>query len=149
MTKSALKLGQQATSPSEHVEEPIIFFDGVCVMCNTFVNLILRVDKRSQFRFAPLQGSTAKRLLPSLPDDPREWSMLYLDEGGVHDLSDASLEVYRRLGGAWSFLSLARHVPRFIRNPAYRLLARNRYRWFGQRDSCRVPSAQERERFLP
>ena len=118
-------------------------------MCNTFVDLILRVDKRRQFRFAPLQGSTAKRLLPSLPDDPSEWSMLYLDERGVHDQSDASLEVYRRLGGLWRFLSLARLVPGFIRNPVYRLIARNRYRWFGQRDSCRVPSEEERERFLP
>lgn len=128
---------------------PIIFFDGVCGMCNRFVDSILSVDAKRVFRFAPLQGGTAKRLLPPLSDEPQEWSMLYLDERGIHDQSDASLEVYRRLGGAWGFLSLLRLVPRRIRNPVYRVIARNRYRWFGRRDSCRIPSTEEKDRFLP
>ncbi len=138
--------GASRTRPLEH---PIIFFDGVCAMCNRFVDLILRADGREVFRFAPLQGETARALLPPLGGDPREWSMVYLDERGIHDQSDASLEVYRRLGGAWWLLGLLRFVPRFIRNPAYRLVARNRYRWFGRRDSCRLPSAEEKARFLP
>jgi predicted DCC family thiol-disulfide oxidoreductase YuxK len=129
--------------------KPIIFFDGVCAMCNTFVNLALRIDRRGLFLFAPLQGTTARELLPPLSDDPREWSMIYLDETGIHDQLDASLEVYRRLGGAWTLLSLARYIPRFIRNPLYRILARNRYRWFGRREVCRIPTAAERQRFLP
>jgi len=131
------------------VEKPVIFFDDVCVMCNSFVNLILRVDRRQQFLFAPLRGETAIRLLPPLPDDPGKWSMVYVDESGVHDQSDASLEVYRRLGGLWWLLSLARFIPRAIRNPVYRVIARNRYRWFGKHDACRLPSAEERARFLP
>ena len=131
------------------VQKPIIFFDGVCVMCNTFVNLILRVDRKRTFLFAPLQGSTARDLLPPLADDAREWSMVYVDETGIHDQSDASLEVYRRLGGFWLPLSLIRIVPRLIRNPAYRIFARNRYRLFGKRDSCRIASADEQSRFLP
>jgi len=134
------------TSPLEH---PIIFFDGVCAMCNRFVDLVLRADRRHVFRFAPLQGATARELLPPLADDPREWSVVYLDERGIHDGSDASLEVYRRLGGVWWLPSLLRFVPRVIRRPAYRLLARNRYRWFGRRDRCRVPSPEEKARFLP
>src|SRR5687768_15736185 len=124
--------------------KPIIFFDGVCHMCNTFVNLALRIDHHETFLFAPLQGPTARQLLPPLSDDPRDWSMLYLDERGVHDGSDASLEVYRRLGGVWWLLSLARYIPRSIRNSMYRILARNRYRWFGRREQCRIPSARER-----
>ncbi len=130
-------------------EHPVIFFDGVCGMCNGFVNLIVRVDSRRVFRFAPLQGETARELLPPLPDDPQQWSMIYMDERGVHDESDASLQVYRRLGGFWWLLSLARLVPRWIRNPVYRIVARNRYRWFGRQDSCRVPEPEERDRFLP
>jgi len=137
------------TEPKLRLEKPIIFFDGVCAMCNTFVNLALRVDRRGLFLFAPLQGTTARELLPPLSDDPREWSMIYLDERGVHDQLDASLEVYRRLGGVWTLLSLARYIPRFIRNPLYRILARNRYRWFGRREQCRIPTAAERQRFLP
>ncbi len=128
---------------------PIIFFDGVCGMCNGFVDLILSVDAKHVFRFAPFQGETAKRLLPPLSEDSQEWSMLYLDERGIHDQSDASLEVYRRLGGGWWFLSLLCFVPRRIRNPVYRVIARNRYRWFRRRDSCRIPSAEEKDRFLP
>jgi len=130
-------------------QKPIIFFDGVCAMCNTFVNLALRIDRRGIFLFAPLQGTTARELLPPLSDDPREWSMIYLDEKGIHDQLDASLEVYRRLGGVWSVPALARYVPRAIRTPLYRIVARNRYRWFGRKDQCRIPTASERQRFLP
>lgn len=129
--------------------KPIIFFDGVCAMCNTFVNFALRIDRRGTFLFAPLQGTTARRLLPPLSEDPRDWSMIYLDENGIHDQLDASLEVYRRLGGVWRLLSLLRYIPRSIRNPMYRILARNRYRWFGRREACRVPSESEKSRFLP
>lgn len=128
---------------------PIIFFDGVCGMCNAFVDLMLRHDREKIFLFAPIQGETAAQLLPPLADDPEAWSMIYLDEHGVHDQSDASLEVYRRLGGAWAVLGWLRFVPRCIRNPVYRLIARNRYRLFGRRENCRLPSESERERFLP
>ncbi|HEY8131009.1 MAG TPA: DCC1-like thiol-disulfide oxidoreductase family protein [Thermoanaerobaculia bacterium] len=135
--------------PKPRLDKPIIFFDGVCAMCNTFVNLALRIDRRGLFLFAPLQGTTARELLPPLSDDPRDWSMIYLDERGIHDQLDASLEVYRRLGLPWSILSLARYIPRVIRTPLYRILARNRYRWFGRREQCRIPTAAERQRFLP
>jgi predicted DCC family thiol-disulfide oxidoreductase YuxK len=130
------------------VTKPIIFYDDVCVMCNGFVSLLLRIDRRAQFLFAPLGGETSRKILPPLPEDPGQWSMIYVDEAGVHDQSDASLEVYRRLGGIWWLLSLAQLVPRWIRNPAYRVLARNRYRWFGKRDTCRLPTAAEKARFL-
>ena len=130
-------------------QKPIIFFDDVCGMCNVFVNFMLRVDKKGIFLFAPLQGTTAKELLPPLTDDPKEWSMVYVDERGIHDESDASLEVYRRLGGIWRVLSWLRFVPRVLRNPVYRILARNRYNWFGKRDSCRIPTPDEKARFLP
>jgi predicted DCC family thiol-disulfide oxidoreductase YuxK len=135
--------------PRAAPDRPVIFFDGVCGMCNRFVDLILKADREGRFRYAPLQGETARRLLPPLSGNPTEWSMLYLDERGLHDQSDASLEVYRRLGGAWSILALARFVPRFVRTPVYRWIARNRYKWFGRREACRVPTAAERERFLP
>ncbi|MYE88805.1 DUF393 domain-containing protein [Candidatus Poribacteria bacterium] len=130
-------------------EPPIIFFDGVCGMCNRFVDLILQIDNKGVFRFAPIQGETAKHLLPPLSEAPQEWSMFYLDERGIHKESDAFLEVYRHLGGTWRLLSLLCLVPRGVRDFAYRTVARNRYRWFGQRDTCRIPSPEERCRFLP
>ena len=143
------QLTENPSLASAGIAKPVIFFDDVCVMCNSFVNLLLRVDRRQRFFFAPLRGETAGKLLPPLPEDASKWSMVYVDEAGIHDESDASLEVYRRLGGLWSLLSLARFVPRVIRNSVYRVIARNRYRWFGKRDTCRILSAEERERFLP
>ena len=130
-------------------EPPIIFFDGVCGMCNRFVDLILKIDDKEVFRFAPIQGETAKQMLPQLSEAPQEWSMFYLDERGIHKESDAFLEIYRYLGGAGGFLSLLRLVPRGIRDFVYRTVARNRYRWFGQREACRLPSPEEEDRFLP
>ena len=130
-------------------QKPVIFFDGVCGMCNAFVDLMLRADRKHTFLFAPLQGSTALDMLPPLGNDAREWSMIYVDEAGVHNQSDASLEVYRRLGGLWGIVGLLRFVPRWLRNPVYRLIARNRYRWFGKKDACRIPSKEEQLRFLP
>ena len=128
---------------------PIIFFDGVCGMCNRFVDLILGIDRKGVFRFAPIQGETAEQLLPPLSEAPQEWSMFYLDKGGIYKESDAFIEIYRHLGGVWGFLSLLRLVPRGIRDFVYRTVARNRYRWFGKRDACRIPSPEERSRFLP
>src|SRR2546422_11464103 len=98
-----------AGAPRERpLEHPIIFFDGVCAMCNRFVDLMLRADRREGFRFAPLQGETARALLPPPADDPQQWSGIYLDERGVHAEADASLEVYRRLRGGGGLAGPAR-----------------------------------------
>lgn len=117
-------------------------------MCNALVTLILRIDRKRVFRFAPLQGETARTMLPRLPGDAGEWSVIVVDESGVHDQSDAALEICRRVGGLWSILGLLRCVPRSLRNAVYRAVARNRYRWFGRKDACRVPAKDELERFL-
>lgn len=126
-----------------------MFFDGVCVLCNGFVDTVLRADRAGVLRFAPLQGETARRLLPAPPQDPGSWSLLYLDEHGLHAESDAALAVLRRLGGWWGLLALTRLVPRGLRDPLYRVIVRNRYRWFGRHAVCRVPTEAERARFLP
>lgn len=131
------------------VRRPIVFFDGECGMCNRFVDRILRADRKGTFLFAPLQGETARRMLPPLPADPGEWSVIYLDERGIHDRSDATLEVYRRLGGGWSVLALARFVPRSVRTRVYRWIGRNRYRWYRRGEACRATAADRGERFLP
>ena len=133
-------------SPSEN---PIIFFDGVCGVCNTFVDVLLRLDRRQVFLFAPIQGETARQRLPPLPAHPGEWSIVYLDERGTFERSDACIEIARRLGGGWTLFACLRFVPRFLRHAIYGLVARNRYRLFGEREACRVPTAAERTRFLP
>lgn len=128
---------------------PIIFFDGVCGLCNRFVDLTLRIDRNDTFRFAPLQGETANRMLPPMQDDPEKWSVIYFDEQGTHDQSSAVFRIFARMGGVYALLGLGRFLPRFLRDPAYRLIARNRYNWFGKRDACRLPAPEERDHFLP
>jgi predicted DCC family thiol-disulfide oxidoreductase YuxK len=150
MTTSTLTLEPRVEPAALHSgTPPIIFFDGVCGLCNRSVDVLLRADERGVFRFAPLQGETARELLPPQNDDPQAWSMVYLDERGVHDQSDAMLEICRRLGGWWSAYGWLRFVPRVIRDLVYRLIARNRYRWFGKKEACRLPTPAERARFLP
>jgi predicted DCC family thiol-disulfide oxidoreductase YuxK len=95
------------------------------------------------------RGATARAYLPPLPADPELWSIFYLDAQGIYSQSDAVLQICRALGGGWALLSYLRIVPRGIRNGLYRWVARNRYRWFGKRDTCRMPTAADRDRFLP
>lgn len=126
---------------------PIVFFDGTCVLCDRTVRLLLHADRLGRLRFAPLQGSTARQLLPSgggLPD-----SIVLLNSAGVHVRSDALLGALKELGGPWGMLRLLGIIPRPVRDSAYDWLASRRSRWFGKLDSCRVPSAEEKPRFLP
>lgn len=128
---------------------PVIFFDGVCGLCNRTVDFVIARDRARVFRFAPLQGETAQRLLQIAPDQPLN-SMALVDGCGVHWRTDAVCRMLKELGGAWRVAgSLLRLVPRPIRNWGYDLVARNRYRWFGKKETCRLPMPEERALFLP
>lgn len=128
---------------------PIIFFDGECNLCNGFVDLLLQVDRDGIFRLAPLQGKTATQLLPPLPTEREAWSIFYLEGQQLYSQSDAVLQIAKRLGGVWSILGLGEPLPTTVRDHLYRLVASNRYHWFGQRSTCRIPAKQEQDRFLP
>ncbi len=130
-------------------EHPIIFFDGVCGLCNSFVDVIFKADDNGIFRFSPLQGETAKKYITELPEQAGEWSIVYVDEDNIYEQSDATLKILKRLGGIWSVLSIFSFLPRGCRNFIYRLVAINRYRIFGKRETCRVPTEEEKARFLP
>ena len=128
---------------------PIIFFDGVCGLCNVSVDCVLRWDRRGVFRFAPLQGETAQRLLTAA--DTQELSSVAVRiEGRIYRKSAAVVRILwqlgtmSRIGGTLLWL-----IPKPIRDWGYGVVARNRYRWFGKKETCRLPTAQERARFLP
>ena len=134
---------------SPHPSSRIVFFDGECVLCNGFVDWMIAIDRSAQLQVAPLQGETAKRLLPPLPHNPEEWSIYFLDETGLYAQSEAVVQILRRLGGIWALFSIAGIIPVTLRDMVYRIVASNRYRILGKRDTCRIPSEQERSRFLP
>lgn len=133
----------------EGSQNPIVFFDGVCGLCNSAVDFILAQDYAGVFRYAPIQGDTAARLLP--PEQIVDMdSMVYRDRAGAMcTRSDAILRVGLELGGIWKpFALMGLVIPRPIRNAAYNLVAKNRYRWFGKKESCRMPTPEERKLFL-
>ena len=145
--------GQSETNPSEptgalETTVPIVFFDGECIMCNTFLDWMMAIDQPMTLKVAPLQGKTATQYLPPLAADPEDWSIYLLDETGLYNQSDAVIRIAQRLGGLWALAAAAGVLPKFIRDGVYRAIAANRYRMFGKRE-CRLPNAEDRARFLP
>jgi len=126
----------------------VIFFDGVCGFCNRFVDFVIRTDSRREIFFSPVQGETAVEFSLYQNEPPREWKIAYVDENGLHEGADAVLLVLKRLGGCWNLPALLIYIPRPVKEFLYGIVSRNRYRIFGKRDTCRVPSPEERERFL-
>lgn len=130
-------------------EGEILVFDGVCVLCSRSVAFVLAHDHARRYRFAALQTRSGRELLVRHgldPDDPH--SMLLTDGERIWTESDAFLRVIGGFGGAWRFAGLLRVIPRPVRNWAYRTVARNRYRWFGKRDACLLPTPELAGRFL-
>lgn len=137
-----------ATSRDASRIRGVVFFDGVCGLCNRFVDRLLRIDKHERFRFAPLQGSTAKEKLPSGLVNSLS-SVVYLRSGQVLTRSDAALRILIDLGGWHAIHRIWLIFPRALRDAVYDWVARNRYTWFSKREACRLPTQEERMRFLP
>jgi predicted DCC family thiol-disulfide oxidoreductase YuxK len=128
---------------------PIVLFDGVCNLCSTSVQFILQRDPAGRFRFASLQSDLAQRLLTEHGLDPKALdSVVVVDGDRLYRESDAALRIARDLKGAWKALTVFRVIPRPVRDWAYRLIARNRYRWFGKSETCWLPTPELRGRFL-
>jgi predicted DCC family thiol-disulfide oxidoreductase YuxK len=138
-----------AKSPS--ADSPTILFDGVCNMCNAAVNFIIDRDPAGALRFASLQSEAARQLLAlrgfTAPTAEPE-TILFVCGDRVYERSTAALKIARRLSGLWPLLTVLLLVPRPLRDVVYRWIARNRYRWFGKSEFCRVPTPELRERFL-
>ena len=128
----------------------IVLFDGVCGLCNRSVDVLLRLDRHGALRFAPLQSRVGQALLRDRGLDPSEFSsVVVIADGRVYRRSDAVLHAMSTIGGMWRAISAAgRLIPRPLRDLVYDWIATNRYRWFGQRSTCRLPTPEERERFL-
>jgi len=138
--------------PASH---PIILYDGVCGLCNRLVQFVLRHDSRDRFLFAALQSDFANRVLRQHAATAEELDTVYvvLDHAlrgeRLASRSDAAVVVLKELGRGWSVLAgVLRLFPGWLRNWAYNLVARNRYRIFGKHDSCPIPSEKDRSKFL-
>ena len=136
------------------MHHPVLFYDGVCGLCNRTVQFVLRHDREKKFRFAPLQSGFAARLLGKNGVDASDLNSFYIvvfrEEGeALLKRSEAALFVMEKLPGIWPAVAQGlRLVPRVIRDWGYRVIARNRYRMFGKYETCPIPMESDRERFI-
>jgi len=128
---------------------PVILFDGVCNFCNSAINFVLKQDKKGVFRFAPLQSEAGRQLLHQYDLSIQEFdSFVLIDNGRVYKKSAASLRVMNHLPWYWKELQILRIIPTIFRDAIYDFIARNRYKWFGKKDQCMIPTPEMNGKFL-
>ena len=130
-------------------QHAVILFDGVCNFCNSSVQFVIKRDSKRYFRYAPLQSEFGQTQLKryGLPLESFG-SFILIEDDKAYTRSTAALRVARKLSGAWPVLYGCIVIPAFLRNMVYEFVAQNRYRWFGKRDACMIPTAEQRALFL-
>lgn len=127
----------------------IILFDGVCNLCNGVVTYIIKRDKKNVFKFAALQSEIGAQLIAKFNIDTEKVdSIILIDGEKQYEKSSAALHIAKHLSGAYPLLFGFMVVPRFIRDSVYDYVARNRYKWFGKKESCMIPTAELKSKFL-
>jgi predicted DCC family thiol-disulfide oxidoreductase YuxK len=138
--------GLETTLPPDY---SILYFDGICNLCNGLVQFVIRHNPNGSIRFASLQSEKGRYCLQVMGLDSEKLSTVVFEKNGrVRMKSDAVLALLWELGGIWKLSVLGRIVPRFLRNSLYDLIAKRRYAWFGKRESCMIPTPELKERFL-
>lgn len=126
----------------------LVLYDGLCNFCDASVKFIWKRNAMGSIHFVSLQSETGQALLKKhqIPTDID--SFIFIDDGTAYLESDAAFQVARHLDKPWSFLRIGRFFPRPVRNAGYQMIARNRYKWFGQKEACEIPPPEVRARFI-
>lgn len=134
---------------SHQIKNPVVLFDGFCNLCSKSVQFIIKNDKKNRFRFASLQGQYGQKVLKefNLPEKQLN-SFILLEDGKIYTMSSGILKVAKKLPGVWSVFYVFIITPPFIRNAIYHFVANNRYKWFGKRNECWLPSPELSSRFI-
>ena len=130
--------------PAKH----IVLFDGVCNYCNAMVNFAIRYDKRAILKFAPLQSEAGRRLKEKYKIPGEIDSVIFIDNNIPYTHSDAAIRIAKYLNWPAKVLYGFIIIPKFIRQPIYKWIAKNRYKWFGKKEECMIPTADVKARFL-
>lgn len=131
------------------IDNPVILFDGVCNLCNAAVKYVIRHDRKGLFRFASLQGETGQKLLAKYALKQSDFnSFVLIDQDRAFTKSTAAIRAARKLSGIAKILGGFIFVPTFIRDGIYGWIAKNRYRWFGKKETCMIPTPELASRFL-
>ncbi|WP_017257969.1 thiol-disulfide oxidoreductase DCC family protein [Pedobacter arcticus] len=126
----------------------IVLFDGVCNLCDGFVQRIIVADQKDFFRFASLQSEIGKNLLSTYPHLQDLKSIVYLENGKIFTKSNAVLKIAGHLNGLWKLVQIGYVLPAFLRNGLYNWVAQYRYQWFGKKEQCMVPTPELKAKFL-
>lgn len=126
---------------------PIIFFDGVCNLCNASIQFVIKRDVKGYFKFSALQSDLAKQYIPDLNSDDLD-TIILLENGKLYKRSTAALRIAKKLNGLWSLMYVFVIVPPFIRNAIYNYIAKNRYKWWGRQEQCWMPTEGLKDRFV-
>lgn len=130
-------------------ENPVILFDGVCNLCNCAVVFIINRDRSARYKFASLQSETAKKIISEFSISPDTIDSIILVENGKYYIkSTAAIKIGMKLGALWPLVYIFMWIPRAIGDYLYDVIARNRYRWFGKKQQCMIPSKEIENRFL-
>ena len=132
-------------------DKQLILFDGVCNLCNSSILYIIKRDKKDKFLFAPLQSEVGIAFINefNLNTDKTDSILLYQpEERKIYDKSTAALHVARQLNFPTKFMSIFLVVPVFIRNWVYNFVAKNRYKWYGKKDNCMIPTQELKSKFI-
>ncbi len=149
MTLPVFSYRDDSGVPAFPDDKPLIVFDGVCVLCSASARFVLRHDRTRRFRLTAAQSPVGQGLYRHFGLSPNDYdTFLLVEDGRAWLKSDAALRVVRRMGLPWSLAALFRIVPASLRDAAYDLIARNRYRVFGRRETCFIPSDGDAQRFL-
>jgi predicted DCC family thiol-disulfide oxidoreductase YuxK len=128
---------------------PVILFDGVCNLCNRAVQFVIRHDRKKIFLFAALQSNEGQKLSQQYQLPMTNWnSFVLIEDGKVYTCSTAALKVARNLNGLLKLAYVFMIIPKFIRDGIYKWISNNRYKWFGKREECMLPTPELKQRFL-
>ncbi len=130
-------------------QKSIILFDGVCNLCNSSIDFILKRDPKNRFLVGPLQDEVGRSLLQRHGiDETYLDSLVLIEDGKIFKRSTGALKIARNLGGLWPIFYPLIYLPEFVRDPIYDWIGKNRYRWFGKKETCRLPTPEEKAKFL-
>lgn len=132
------------------MNKKIILFDGVCNLCNRTVQFVIKRDKKDEFRFATLQGKVGQQLIKERHIDTANTDSIILIEPGIayYTKSTAALKIGTSFGGVWKLLSILELIPSSLSDIVYDFVARNRYKWYGKKEACMIPTPELKAKFL-
>jgi predicted DCC family thiol-disulfide oxidoreductase YuxK len=129
--------------------DDLILFDGVCNLCNALVQFVIRHDPNGEFHFAAIQSDIGRKIFQKYGLDPTDLqTFVFISDNRIFLRSSAAIAVVSRFGGAWRTCAIFWLIPRFVRDAVYSTIARNRYRWFGRKDTCMIPTPEIEKRFV-